>query len=340
MTPGSLIERERLIKKPVVVECQPAKIFRVPHGLKPLQWVPIARQLLQQPRHVRDRRSCRKGDVTPYEFAVQIGCIALSMSAFAAYRHGRNFSSGGKAIDREMATNGFYWEDLKRHRENMTREELKDKDSNKLDKGKSLRSSGAIGYKIAKRKIRPPDVISIECSRSQILRFGTLWCDGSNLTNLDDALDRLCEHVGIMESPLVSWKELCNGHLRLNFNARQWLPTKAYGQVPTFLPIRSPAATSLLLLSITIATQRTARVRQKMPFKKLCELIGIPTKYGGARAQRLFDRALDVLNVHLDKNRDQIAELNEQGVKVPSHVKITGTGHHHVRLMIRLSKGA
>jgi hypothetical protein len=293
-------------------------VEQVDHG----RFVPIPRQILWHPP-VRDYRTLKEGHVTPFEFAVIVGCIDLASEVYRKDRHQRSLVAGKKAIDREIATGTNYIERLERLREQGGL--LKTP-----PKGRSIKSAGQIAYYRETRRLRPPDVIHFRTSRSAILRRAGLPANGTNVGKVRVSLDRLLRPVGGMPAPLIAWTASHDDLLHLDFRG-QWV-APPYGRVPLPLPMRSSTAMALFLWALTVLEQgkQTPRIYQNIRFEKLCKRIGIPTRYGGHVATRALDSALKVLNFHLDKLPK--AELNHQGVMIPNRYEIKGDEHGYVRL--------
>jgi hypothetical protein len=287
---------------------------------KPDLYVQLPLGILQNPP-VRDYRTAGERHVTPFEFGVLVGVTRLAAQTYFGELHDRSFAWGGKLIERERVDGLNHYERWKRHQEQGRAPPRK---------GTSIKRTGQNAYQSKKRKVQPPEVLTVRCSRSAILKPTGLWFDGRNLAKVDKALDRLRQPVGNMPAPLLSWGNE-DGQLLLEVSG-EWLKAP-YGRVPLPLPLRSSVATSQLLWIFSIAGSQGPRSRHKKLFQELCEIIGVPTSYGKQISGRAFDRAIKVLTEHLGEFRKaELASLRKP-INIPDRYEFKPLKHGYVRLV-------
>jgi len=236
---------------------------------------------------VRDVRTANEIDLmTTYEVGVLAGVVCVAFRTYDLQRREQALAFGGKAANRERQHGHYHLERWKRKLEPLKRyRETQYDRPQPLNKGTSVKRVAQMEYRRKKKSIRPDDVITVRCSRYDILRSaGSEYRCPQPQAGARGA--RSFEaRVGPMPSPLFNWQEGEDGNcdsrsgvngLNLRSSSCRYL-----------CQLRSSVATCLHLWALSIAGTRTPRRYQMMPFKKLCDLLGIPTE---AQAVR---RALD-----------------------------------------------
>jgi hypothetical protein len=333
---------------------EPSRVKR--RNKQPFAMIP--RELLLHPP-IRHRHSAPDDQLlTPFEFAVFISCVQLARAELLQQRHGRALRIGAAAIETENAEADRFKADWrqtrsqrnqgakpevapapKRHtlvsdhrywQANMKRSSMQgmpqDRSNYKpINRGRSLKLVGKDEYRKASQRLRRkpiPQVIEVVTSKSAILRQVGLRTDGDNLRRVRAAL-RLLTRFG----NLLGYERKPDGlHLQVGGD---WLEPPL-GQVPIPLPIKSASALALYLFAHTVDTHQRALEKKSMRFHKLCELLNIPTKWGQATAQRALDRAVAIVNAHLDKL--PLDELDDAGVKVVNQYEVEPLDDGFVRL--------
>jgi hypothetical protein len=161
--------------------------------------------------------------------------------------------------------------------------------------------AGASGYLDGQQAFEcagRPKTISLEMTKSTLLRAAGLSRKGANHARLDAALSRLRSPVraGRRELPplLKGYRRLAGGKLRLLIDGA-WLP-HVIGRVP--MPVPTSGANVLALFLFLCGTDQRSVSRPSIAAEKLCDLVGISWSRPG-HAQRALDRALERVNRHL-----------------------------------------
>ena len=271
---------------------------------------------------VRDARTANEMHLlTKFEFGVLVGVQRVAARAYDQLRLERALAVGSKMMARERLEGRHHLARWKRQQE---------QGRGKPNLGRSIKRVGEDTYRRVKKKQRPPDVIAVECSRYDILRSVGLNQKALNLDRVPEALERLRQCVGPMDSPLLGWT---NENRQLQLEVRgQWLEPP-FGRVPLPLPLRSSVATCLYLWALSIAGTRTPRAYQKIRLERLCELIGISTSLGRAYARRALLSAIDVLNEQLGKlRRDELVSLSKP-IVLPVRYEIKSLKDDYIQLV-------
>ena len=229
--------------------------------------------------------------------------------------HQRALQGGKAAIAQEVATSQYYFE---RHEFNKA-----DIFARTPAKGGAIRSAGQTGYRRRKKAIRKrpaPKNITVEVSRSRLLRWAHLKTHGGGLKKLTSTLDRLTEPIAgngqNWPAVLTRWEQLPSGRLRCQVSG-QWIATGHFARVPLPLP-RSANAKALYLFLTAIRTTSINKV--DIGLEPLCERLGIPIYWGSSMASRAINRALDLVNEHLT-TLDAEA-LEDARIKAPGQYQI------------------
>lgn len=268
------------------------------------------------------------GQLEPFDLAIACGLLACGRRMIDQARHEAALKAGSDLIANERALGANFKEEWKRKR----RAKPGDEDyilphrihtynvlgnSKPRDKTpEAIKKAGQFGYKRAKNSLRreaaPDQTISL--SRSAILRLAGLSSDGKNLGKIDEALNRLTKNIRLPDgalAPLITSKTRKSDHFEIRLCGAWFDPP--FGKVPLPIPTRSRAAAALYLFIAGIKTY--ASNRRASTFKSLCVRLGIPITGAGSVARRSIDRALDVVNSHVQR-RLPIRKLAQHGIKI------------------------
>ena len=202
----------------------------------------------------------------------------------------------------------------------------------------AILETGKVGYnqKLKELKRRPaPDRVSIELSRTAILRFANLSCDGKNLATVDKALCRLIRPVALdgdyFPPLIINHEHLSTGTIKLAVDG-EWLPHKRFCRLPLPLPTRSPQA---LALGMFLRAVRVGRLNdESISLERLCHRIGIDPDQPRYHVQQALDRALDVINRNLARfDADSLGEM-----KMPGSYRIAIVDDGRIKFEGRLSQ--
>jgi hypothetical protein len=288
----------------------------------PDEFVCLPRALAEAPPIRHHHSDPQSADVTPFEFGILSGVLTVARRlVLGAQRHEAALATGAKAIELEKALDDEWREEWKQEKQRRRLQggkkytpqrrhafstwEITDTAKDRYNSRKpmplkqSLRRAGHDNYEAhqkAQRRELAPEVITVETSRYSLLRYARLSDDGANLRKVEAALDRLCETVGTMPVPLLqSWQYSESGYLELQISG-SWLNPR-FVKLPLPLPLRSPTVLAILLLLKTISLKEG-----KIPFERLCRVVGIPTRFGQQVMSRAMNNALHILNRYLESN--------------------------------------
>lgn len=139
------------------------------------------------------------------------------------------------------------------------------------------------------QKLRPPEIIRVDLTRTELLRLSGLSTDTRSLTKLDSLLSRLLTlTVEDLPSPLSRFVQLRSGRLRLHV-ASVWIEP-SYVKISLPLPTRSLTAVNLSLFL------RTTNRDGVISLAALCRHIGIDPALPSFSQRRSVRRALNAVN--------------------------------------------
>lgn len=139
------------------------------------------------------------------------------------------------------------------------------------------------------KKLRPPQHIRVELTRTELLRHSGLSCDTRSLAKLDAILKKLRNlTVEGLPVPLSRIARLRSGRLRLDV-AGDWIEPP-FVRIPLPLPTRSLAAVNLSLFLRTINPDGMIRL------ETLCKHIGIEATLPSFVQRQAIHRALGAVN--------------------------------------------
>jgi hypothetical protein len=282
----------------------------------------------------------RHHDLDPVELVIVAGLLTAARFARGDELHAMAFGTGQKAIKKERRLADQHKSDWQKTHAIRRRGQFapapKRDHVHKLPTykagrtRKTLKAAGAFGYKHSKvhyRKRPPPDRVTLSISKSRLLTIAGLSRDGSNLARLNQALDKFCKPIKVdgceMPPLLHSIEEQPSGKLLLDVSG-DWLAMQ-FIRVPLPVPTRSPVATALYLFLLCIPTGPHEKGHASL--KTLCQRIGINVKKW---RQRAFDRALDIVNDHLERLDGDA--LRESKIKIPAAYKVVPVDEYRIRL--------
>jgi len=238
------------------------------------------------------------------EFALAAACAFLARQNKASVRHAHSFRKGRTTV-RHQRRNMAHWD----HLSSSPTELMKEVAS-------CAYGDGRLQFDLAP----PDDALTIEVSKTKLLRTANISRKGDNWARLDDALQRLTERAGSFASALRSWERLPSGKLRLNVDPK-WVPQQEGWFTRVLWPLPTGGATILalyLFLSFLSAFERERWTN--ISTEALNRRLGIPLS-GSAHAERSLNRALAGVNAHYRRYRAAATEL-----EMPRHWRIAPVG--------------
>lgn len=274
-------------------------------------YVCLPRQVVTHPPIRHRHMPAGNGYLTPFELDIACALLGAARLVLGDDLHQRALKGGATAIEEEVKTAKRYFK---------KREFSLSYGATPIRaKGGAIKDAGSLGYLQRKRALRrrpSPDLITVEVSRSRLLRWARLSPDGGSIKRLDATLQRLTESIGLDTPVLVGWGQLPSRKLRLRLSGR-WIAQDRYARIPLPLP-RTPNAKALYLFLCGI--KNNSKNPLDISLDSLCRRLGMPVKWGPEVASRALYQALMTVNEHLATL--DVAALEEAHLKVPGHYDI------------------
>jgi hypothetical protein len=239
--------------------------------------------------------------LSPFEWAVLAAIQRAGLSAWAGARHEEAYKVGARAMARE-----------------------RDKEvpfEQRSYTGLRVQSWGEAAYQREMRRLRekgPPEGLVAKLKATPFMAGGDLKNRSAHHHALDGALDRFTQTVdNRLPPPLRKWTRLKSGRLKLDINGAWLKDTLA---VPLPLPCFSAPAIALLLLLQTLWWGST---NKSLRLELVCELIGVSRKRG-------LQRAMDVLNEHLEK---RVSAVAKERTNMAEHYSFEPVGDDRIRFI-------
>jgi hypothetical protein len=286
----NIVDGARLVKPSVLANDEPQKLPKPKTAL----FVCLPNQILKHPP-IAHRNSADTGLLPVFDCAVVAGIVALTQGQVTQQRHDYALGVGKQALrqQRKKVDKDSKW--MAQYRVRGVNYEFHLAGSGGYFEGEQDFDRGA-----------GRTAVSLEITRSKLLRAANLSNGGKNHARLDAALKRLRSPVrGVgsrREFPplLLAVKRLPDGRVRLSVNSK-WLPRELYGRVPMPVPTRGNCANALALFLFLCGTDQRQNSRTaSMETEKLCLRIGISYRYP-KEASDALDDALATVNTHLKK---------------------------------------
>jgi hypothetical protein len=263
------------------------------------QYIFLPNELVNHPP-IRHRGENVEVGLSVYEFALAAACVFLARQNIASARHAHSWRKGRGTIRRQRR-NMANWHHLS---------------SSPTDFIKESASYAYSDAKLAFDSAPNEKALTIEVSKTKLLRTANISRKGDNWARLEEALQRLTEPAGSFAPALRSWERLPTGKLRLNVDPK-WVPQQEGYFTRVLWPLPTGGATILalyLFLSFLSAFKRERWTN--ISTEALHRRLGIPLS-GSVHAERSLDRALAGVNAHYRRYRAAATEL-----EMPIHWRI------------------